>query len=52
MRHANRLIQEPPVQHDIHGAIRGPDLNRAKNALPVFGDVSLHSIEVCSPDSA
>ncbi|MOA22931.1 hypothetical protein D3C78_1435280 [compost metagenome] len=40
------LIQQPAIEHDIHGSVRGLDLDGPKQCLPLAGHLVLHNIEI------
>ncbi|MNE79756.1 hypothetical protein D3C80_1762740 [compost metagenome] len=40
------LIQQPAIEHDIHGSVRGLDLDGPKQCLPLAVCLVLHHIEI------
>ena len=46
-----RLVEKPAVEHDVHGAVRRLDLDRADDVVPPSLDGLQREIEVALSDS-
>ena len=47
-----RLVEQPAVQHDVHGTIRRVHLQRAERFVPVVDNLAMDGVEIGQRDSA